>query len=325
MNVLPGVRRALVTALSMLAMASASAQTFPSKPIRIILPFPPGGSTDVCARLIAAKLAEDLKQAVYVESKPGAGTTIGAAFAAASPPDGHTLYITGPISHASSQALYKKLPYDALASFVPIGQISTSPFVIVVQPDSPAKTLPELLALARSEPGKMTYASSGNGAAPHLATEIIAEATGVSFTHVPFKGIGPAMVALLGAQVDFMIADVAVLPLIKSGKLRALAVTTADTSTTTLPGVPVLSNAGVPGVDIPSRLAMFAPAGTPRDVIERINTSMNRALNSAEVKKVFAAQGFETMPGTPDDLAKFMAGEVQRYGQIVRQLHISID
>ncbi len=308
----------------LLLATAANAQDYPSKPVRLIVPFPPGGSTDVGARSVAAKLAEEFKVPVYVENKPGAGTTIGAAFVAAAPADGYTLYVTGPSTHASSQALYKKLSYDAQTSFAPVGQMTSSPFVVVVHPSSPAHTLPELLALARKEPGKLTYASSGNGAAPHLAAEIIAKAVGVSFTHVPYKGVGPALVALLGAQVDFMIADVAVLPHIKQGKLRALAVTTAQASSM-VPGVPGLAQAGVNGVDVPSSLAMFAPAGTPAATIARINAAMNEALNSPDIRQKFAAQGFEVSPGTPDDLARLMVREVKQYGRIVKELNLSID
>jgi len=309
---------------AMLPVATLHAQAYPAKPVKIVVPFPPGGSTDVAARTLAVKLAEAFGQPVYVENKPGAGTTIGAAYVAASAPDGYTLYVTGPVTHASSQALYKKLPYDALRSFAPVGNMTVSPFIVVVHPSSRARTLGELLEAARKEPGRLSYASSGNGAAPHLATEIIARAAGVTFTHVPFKGVGPALVALLGNQVDFMIADVAVVPQIREGRLRALALTTARPSPL-VPGVPSMVEAGMPGVDLPSGLALFAPAGTPAAVVARINAAMNRALEDPEVRQKFAVQGFEIQTGTPEELGRMMAREIERYGQVVRQTVISID
>ena len=318
------IKHIVAALLGTMVVASSWAQGFPTKPVRIVVPFPPGGSTDAGARILAAKLTEDFKQTVFVENRPGAGTTIGAAYVAASPADGYTLYVTGPITHASSQALYKKLPYDAIKSFAPVGMMTTSPFIIVVHPHSQSQTLRQLLDAARANPGKLTYASSGNGAAPHLATEIIAKATGTTFTHVPYKGVGPALVALLGEQVDFMIADVAVVPQLREGRLRALALTTEKESYL-VPGVPSISEAGVPGVDIPSALAMLAPANTPRDVIERINVAMNKALADPDTKKKLALQGFETAPGTPEVLSRFLASEVQRYGKIVQDSGIQID
>lgn len=318
------IRQVLLATAGALFLAAASAQSFPAKPVRIIVPFPPGGSTDIGARILALQLTEEFKQPVIVENRAGAGTTIGAAYVAASPADGYTLYLTGPTTHASSQALYKKLSYDALTSFAPVGNFTASPFIIVVHPDSKAKTLQDLLAQARANPGKLTYASSGNGAAPHLATELIAKATDTSFTHVPFKGVAPAMLALLGAQVDFMIADVAAVPQVREGKLRALALTTARPSPL-VPGVPSLAEAGVKGLDIPSALALFAPAGTPPEVVGKVNAAMNRALAKPEVKDKLALQGFAAAPGTPEELARSTAADIQRYGKIVRDSGISID
>ncbi|VCU71054.1 Tripartite tricarboxylate transporter family receptor [Pigmentiphaga humi] len=318
---------ALVAVLGFTVGAAAAAQGFPTKAVRLVIPFPPGGSTDVGARVVAAKMSEDLKQTVFVENRPGAGTTIGAAFVASSAPDGHTLYMTGPISHASSAALYKNLSYDALRSFASIGLVNTSPFVIAVNAKSPFKTLKDLIDNARANPGKLTYGSSGNGATPHLATELISRAAGVSFTHVPYKGAGPAIVALMAGDVDFTIADVGIVPQLREGRLRALALTTAKEARL-VPGVPSLAEAGVPelaGIDIPSAQAMLAPAGTPPEVVGRLNAALNVALNDPEVRQKFAAQGLEAAPGTPDVLEAFLASEVQRYGKIVRDLGIRID
>lgn len=321
------IGRGLVAALGIALSAAAGAQAFPTKPVRIVIPFPPGGSTDAGARIIAARMSEDLKQTVFVENRPGAGTTIGAAYVASSPPDGYTLYMTGPISHASSAALYRNLAYDPLRSFAPVGLINTSPFVIAVNVNSPLKTLKDLIDRARANPGRLTYGSSGNGAAPHLATELISKAAGVGFTHVPYRGAGPAIVALMSGDVDFTTADVGIVPQLREGRLRALALTTAK-ETPLVPGVPSLAEAGVPelaGINIPSAQALLAPAGTPAEVVKRLNAALNTALNDADVKQKLAVQGLEAAPGTPDELGEFMASEVQRYGRIVRELGIRID
>jgi len=319
--------RSVVAVLGVVACSVVVAQESRSRPIRLVIPFPPGGSTDVAARIVAGKMAEQLKQPVFVENRPGAGSTIGAAFVASSAPDGYTLYVTGPISHASSAALYKKLPYDPLRSFSAVGLINTSPFIIAVNAKSPYKTLKDLIDAARANPGGLTYGSSGNGAAPHLATELIANAADVKFTHVPYKGAGPAIVALMAGEVDFTTADVGIVPQLRDGRLRALALTTSKEARL-VPGVPALAKAGVPelaGIDIPSAQAMLAPAGTPSDVIKRLNAALNASLNDPEVRQKFAAQGLEAAPGTPEVLEKFLALEVQRYGKIVRELGISID
>ncbi len=311
-------------AIGLLFSVLAAAQPFPSKPVRIIVPFPPGGSADAAGRFIAEQLADDWKSPVVVENRPGAGTTIAAGHVAGSPPDGYTLYLLPPISHAASAALYKNLSYDPVKSFTPVGQIWTAPFIIVVHPAVKANTLQELIALARASPGKVTYASSGSGASPHLATEILAQMTGVQIVHVPFKGNTPAMTALLGAQVDFQTADVTALPLIRAGRLRALAITTAKPSAL-VPGVPTVAEQGVPGFDIPSGSGLIGPAGTPREVVLRINASINKSLAREEVRQRLATLGAEALSGTPEEFGAFYTAEVQKYGRVVREVGIRID
>ena len=314
----------LVSTLAVLAAASAAlGQTFPSKPVRIIVPFPPGGSADASARIVAEKTSEEWKQAVLVENKPGAGTTIAAAFVAGSPPDGHVLYLTGPISHAVSAALYKNLSYDAVSSFAAVARVATAPFILVVHPSVKANSVQELIALARTRPGALTYASSGSGAAPHLAAEMLASMTGTKFVHVPFKGTAPALVALLGGQVDFQIADVAALPHIRAGKLRALAVTTAG-PTVLVPGVPTVAES-VPGFDVPSATGILAPAGTPREVVAKINAAINRALATEDVRRRLNAQGFEPAPATPEEFGAFLASEVRKYARVVQEAGVRLD
>jgi tripartite-type tricarboxylate transporter receptor subunit TctC len=299
------VLKFFIAGLAMFAAASAvlaqthstsSSRGYPSKPVKIIVPFPPGGSADAVARIVAEKLADEWKQPVLVENKPGAGTTIAAAFVASAAPDGQVLYLTGPIS----------------------------PYSLVVHPSVNANSLQELIDLARATPGALTYASSGSGAAPHLAAEMLASMTGTKFVHVPFRGTAPALIALLGAQVDFQIADVAAIPHLRAGKLRALAVTTARPSAL-VPGVPTVAESGVPGFDVPSATGILAPAGTPREVFAKINASINRALAIEEVRQRLNAQGFEPAPATPEEFAAFLASEVRKYAKIIREAGVRID
>ena len=311
--------------LALVAAASAAvAQTFPSRPVKIIVPFPPGGSADAAARIVAEKTGEEWKQPVLVENKPGAGTTIAAAFVAGSAPDGYVLYLTGPISHAVSAALYKNPGYDAVSSFAAVARVASAPFILVVHPSVKANSVRELIELARARPGALTYASSGSGAAPHLAAEMLASMTGTKFVHVPFKGTAPALVALLGGQVDFQIADVAAIPHVRAGKLRALAVTTARPSAL-VPGVPSVAESGVPGFDVPSATGILAPAGTPRDVVGKINAAINRALAIEEVRQRLNAQGFEPAPATPEEFAAFLASEVRKYARVIQEAVVRID
>ncbi len=311
--------------LALVAAAStAVAQTFPSRPVKIIVPFPPGGSADAAARIVAEKTSEEWKQPVLVENKPGAGTTIAAAFVASSAPDGYVLYLTGPISHAVSAALYKNPGYDAVSSFAAVARVASAPFILVVHPSVKANSVRELIELARARPGALTYASSGSGAAPHLAAEMLASMTGTKFVHVPFKGTAPALVALLGGQVDFQIADVAAIPHVRAGKLRALAVTTARPSAL-VPGVPSVAESGVPGFDVPSATGILAPAGTPREVVAKINSAINRALATGEVRQRLNAQGFEPAPATPEEFAAFLASEVRKYARIIQEAGVRID
>ena len=315
----------LVSTLAVLAAASAAlAQTFPSRSVRIIVPFPPGGSADAAARIVAEKTSEEWKQPVLVENKPGAGTTIAAAFVASSPPDGHLLYLTGPISHAVSAVLYKNLSYDAVSSFAAVARVATAPFILIVHPSVKANSVQELIELARARPGALTYASSGSGAAPHLAAEMLASMTGTKFVHVPFKGTAPALVALLGGQVDFQIADVAAIPHIRAGKLRALAVTTARRSAL-VPEIPTVAESGVPGFDVPSATGILAPAGTPREIVTRINAAINRALATEEVRQRLNAQGFEPAPATPEEFGAFLASEVRKYAKLIRDAGVRLD
>ena len=316
--------RALASVAAALVTAGALAQGYPSKPVRVIVPFPPGGSADAASRSMAEKLSASWAQPVVLEHKPGAGTTIAAAYVASSPPDGYTILFCGAISHAASANLYRNLAYDPVKSFAPLGTIALSPFILVVNPRLKAGSVHELVELAKEKPGTLNYASSGNGASPHLAAEMFARAVGIRMVHVPFKGMQPALVALLSGEVDLTFADVAVMPLVRSGKLTALAVTTAKRSPL-VPGIPTLGESGVPGIDIPSVAGFIAPAGTPRETVAFINASMGRALAAADLRERLVGLGFEPYASSPEDFGAFLAAEVRRYAQVIRDAGIRID
>ena len=316
----------LLFALAVVASANASAQQdFPARPVRIIVGFPPGGSSDVSARLVADHMKDEWKQAVIVENKPGASGTIAAAYVAAAPADGYTLLHLGPGTHAISSAMYPKLSYDAVQSFVGVGQIAVSPFVLVVSASSGFKALPDLLEAARAKPGQLSYGSSGSGAGPHLVAEIIAAATGTKFLHVPFKGAAPATAAAVAGQVDFAMVDSAsAIAHVKSGRLRALAVSTEQRSPL-YPDVPTVSEGGVRGFAYPSSVGISAPAGTPEATVRKINAALNRALANDAIRERLNGLGFVAAPMSPEEFGTFVSGEVRKYGKVVRDLGLKID
>jgi tripartite-type tricarboxylate transporter receptor subunit TctC len=316
--------RALASIAVALAAAGVFAQSYPAKPVRVIVPFPPGGSADAASRSMAEKLSSLWGQPVVLEHKPGAGTTIAATYVAASPPDGYTILFCGAISHAASANLYRNLGYDAVKSFAPLGTISLSPFILVVNPRTKAGSVRALIELARSRPGELNYGSSGNGASPHLAAEMFSRAAGIRMVHVPFKGMQPVLVALVSGEIDLTFADIAAMPLVRSGRLTALAVTTAKPSPL-VPGVPTLGESGVAGVDIPSVAGFLAPAGTPRETVTFVNASMGKALAAGDLRERLIGLGFEPYETTPEEFGTFLAAEVRRYAQVIRDTGIKVD
>ena len=316
--------RALIALAALLHAAAALSQSYPAKTVRVIIPFPPGGSADAASRSMAEKLSSLWGQPVVLEHKPGAGTTIAAAYVAASPPDGYTILFCGAISHAASANLYRNLGYDAVKSFAPLGTISLSPFILVVNPRTKAGSVRELIELARSRPGELNYGSSGNGASPHLAAEMFARAAGVRMVHVPFRGMQPVLVALVSGEIDLTFADIAVMPLVRSGRVTALAVTTAKPSPL-VPGVPTLAESGVSGVDIPSVAGFIAPAATPRETITFVNASMGKALAASDLRERLIGLGFEPYASTPEEFGSFLAAEVRRYAQVIHDAGIKVD
>jgi tripartite-type tricarboxylate transporter receptor subunit TctC len=294
---------------------------YPTKYVRIIVPYAPGGSAESQARTLAEELSRIWKQQVIVEDKPGAGTTMGAAFVANSSPDGYTLYLAG-TSHTVSPSLYSGLRYDAVTSFAPVSRVATSPFILMVNPSLKVNSVSELLALARSQPDKLTYGTSGIGAGPHLSAEMFAADTKIKVRHVPFKGSAPAMTALLGSFVDFAFGDVSALPSIKSGSLKALAVTSIKRFPG-LPDVPTFDETAAKGFDVTNWSAILAPADTPPEIVQFINHSIAEALAVPEVKRSFEIQGFEVTPSTPEALHDFMVSEVKKYREVLKSAGIA--
>jgi tripartite-type tricarboxylate transporter receptor subunit TctC len=306
------------------AAAGAVAQSYPNRPVRMVVPLSPGGFADVPARVIAPRLSEALGQTVFVENKPGAGATIGTDFVAKAKPDGYTVLFTG-TPHVISPALYKNLPYDPLKDFAPVMLVASGPYVLVVNPQLPVRSVQELIAAAKAQPGKIDYASSGNGSAQHLVSALFTSMAGIDLNHVPYKGSGPAMQDLLSGQVKVSFAGIPnVMPSLKSGKLRALAVSTPKRSPD-LPDVPTVAEAGVPGYDATLWLALLAPAGTPGDVVQKLYAEATKTLREPEVQKAIAATGVEVSILGPQELPAFLQSEADKWGKVARESGATIN
>ena len=318
--------RQVFAALALAAFAAAApAQDYPAKPIRLIVPFPPGGGTDIAARTLANKLSETLRWTFVVENKPGAGGNLGVEQAVKSPPDGYTLVIGQTSNLAINPALYAKLPYDPLKDLSPIALIVSAPVVLVVAANSPYKSLGDLLAAARRDPGAVTFASPGNGTVSHLAGELLQRASGVKFTHVPYKGAAQAMTDLLGGQVQsFMSSVPSALAQIKGGRLRAIAVTSAKRAAE-MPEVPAIAESGYAGFDATTWYGLLAPAGTPAAVIKRLNAEVNRALGMPDVSGRLAAEGGEVLGGSPERFASLLKVDHAKWGRIVKESGAKVD
>lgn len=304
-----------------LGASSSSALDYPNRYVRIIVPYAPGGSAEAQARTLAERLSDLWKQQVIVENKPGAGTTVGAAFVARAPADGYTLYLAG-TSHTISPSLYRDLKYDPVQSFAPISRVSNSPFLLLVTPALHVDTVQQLIDKAKEKPGALNYSTSGIGAGPHLSAEMFIADTGIKVRHVPYAGSAPAMAALLGHFVDFGMGDVSSLPTVQAGMLQALAVTTNQRSSQ-LPNVPTMAEALHQDYEVTNWSAILAPAGTPADIVQFINRSIAKALAAPEIKKAFEAQGFEPAPSTSKDLEEFMKSEVTKYAQVLKRAGVA--
>ncbi|SEB06569.1 tripartite tricarboxylate transporter substrate binding protein [Variovorax sp. YR216] len=317
--------KSLLATGTALALCTAQAQTYPTKPVSLVVGFAPGGSADSLARLLAQKLGSSLGQPVIVDNKPGAGGTIATAAVAASKPDGYTLLMVTS-GHAGSAALYPKLSYDTQKSFEPVAKVGASPVVIVAPASAPYKTLKDVIDAARKSPGKLNYAAGGGGATTtSLAAEFLKNEAKVDMVMVPYKGSGPALTALLSGEVDlgFDIPSSA-LPHIKAGKLRPLAVTT-KTRSSVLPDVPTVAEQGMAGFEVTGWFGVLAPAGTPAAVVARLNKEINAVLSDPETKDKLQNIGVEAAPGSPADFGKLIASETQRYGDAIRKLGIKAE
>ena len=308
------------TWIALLALSlgfSVAAQTYPSQPIRMISPFPPGGSVDITARLIAEPLGAQLGTRIVVDTRSGASGNIGMEAAARAAPDGYTL-VLNTIPLVTNQSLFDKLPWDPVRDFAPIGMVATSPHILVVPNRVAATKVDDLVRLARASPGKLSYASAGVGTTFHLCTEMFKDATGTFIVHIPYRGGGPALVDTLSGQVDLSFPTLAAaLPHVKAGSLRALAVTGIARSSL-LPDVPTLREAGVKDFQFSQWLALLAPAGTSPEVVGRLNGALRQVLNSPEVREKFQAQAFESVITSPEEAGKFIASEVVRFSRLIK-------
>ncbi|HET9652422.1 MAG TPA: tripartite tricarboxylate transporter substrate binding protein [Usitatibacter sp.] len=302
----------------------AAAQAFPTRPVRIVVTYPPGGGADLMARLVAPKMSEALGQPVVVENKPGASGQIGASEVARSAPDGYTLMLDAS-SYSVNPSLYSKLPYEPTKAFTPIAVLALFPNVLVVTPSYPVHDVKELIAAAKAKPGTIAFASSGNGSAQHLSGELFLQKTGVQMTHVPYKGGGPALNDVMGGQVPTFFANMASsLPQIKGGKLRPLAITGAKRSAA-LPDVPTMAEAGVPGYEVYEWNAIFAPAGTPPAVIAKLAEAVDKAVQSPEFRERVGSLGGELTGYGPAEADRFVSEQTALWGKVVRESHIKVE
>jgi|KBSMisStandDraft_5_1062788.scaffolds.fasta_scaffold70879_2 tripartite-type tricarboxylate transporter receptor subunit TctC len=312
---------ASVYAATMLAGPCALAQTYPSRPVRLIVPFAPGGGSDIIARVLAPHLSELLAQQVLIDNRPGAGTIIGAELAAKSPPDGYTLFLGITGTMAINPSMYRKLPYDPVRDFASIGLVGTGPNVLVVHPSLPARSIPQLIAIAKNYPGKLSYASAGTGGAPHLAGELFKSMAGIDMVHIPYKGAAPATTDLLAGEVQVMFAGLgAALPFVKTSRLRALGVAGAK-RTRALPEVPAIAEY-LKGFEAATWFALFAPAGTPRPIITRLNADASKVMMLPPVEQQLASQGYEPLTSTPDELSAYVKSEIAKWAAVIRDAKI---
>ncbi len=312
-----------VAALGLAPVAAPAAEDYPSKPVKWVVPYTPGGTTDILARIIAQYLSEHLGQQFIVDNRPGAGNNIGTEVVVNSPPDGYTVLLVNP-ANGINATLYKRLPFDFLRDIVPVAGITRVPNVMEVTPGFPAKTVAEFIAYGKANPGKINMASSGNGTSVHLSGELFMAMTGIKMTHVPYRGSAPAITDIIAGTVDVLFDNLpASVEFIRSGKMRALAVTT-ETRNPALPDVPTVGDT-VPGYEASAWFGMGAPKGTPASVIEKINKTVNEALADPKMKAKLADLGGVPLTGTPEDFGKVMTSEVEKWSKVVKFAGISID
>ena len=307
-----------------LACAAAHAQTYPSKPVRIVVGVPPGGGTDILGRMLARKLTEVMGQQFVVENRPGAGTVLGAEVVAKAAPDGHTLLL-GINALAANHTLYKKLPYNTLRDFAPVILAASTPNILVVHPSLPVSSARDFVALAKARPNQIAYASSGSGSAAYLAAELFKLATGLHMIHVPYKGTAPALTALIAGETQAMVAALpGAIPFLKERRLRALALTSAKRAPT-VPEIPTLAEVGIKGAEFDTWYGFFAPAGTPVEIVSRLNSTIKTLLAAPDVKQQLAAQGMDAVGNTPAEFDKYFRAEVEHLAKVIRAAGATVE
>ena len=303
-------------------VAAAAAQTYPSKPVRMIAASSPGSAVDIVARIVAQKLGEQIGQQVVVDNRAGAGGNLGAELAAKAAPDGYTLFMGTP-AHSINTGLYRKLNYDLTRDFAPVSQVTSGQYVVVVHPSLPVKSIKELVALARAKPGQLNFASAGSGNATHLAGELFNSAARVKLVHVPYKGSGPALVDLVGGQVQVMFSNlVAALPQVKTGRIRALAVT-GEKRAAAAPELPTVIEAGVPGYVVTSWFGVLVPAATPREIVMRLNAELAQAMRAPDIRERLAGDGAEPKVSTPEQFAAFIRADIALWTKVIKNAGIA--
>jgi tripartite-type tricarboxylate transporter receptor subunit TctC len=318
------MKRLLALLICLLA-TQVLAQAYPSKPVRVIVPYPPGGGNDTLGRLFAAKLQERMGQPFVVENRPGAGTMIGTEAAAKAAPDGYTILLSSIATHALSPNLYSRVPYDPVRDFAPITLLGIAPTVLVVTSELPAKSVAELVALAKARPGQYAYASGGNGTPPHVNAEVFKAVAGVDLLHVAYKGGGPALVDLIAGRVHVMLDTAAsAMPHVRSGKLRALALS-APRRSPEYPELPTFAEAGMPQYDTNAWYSMHAPAGTPPEIVRRLNTELVAIVRDADVAARFKQLSTDPVGNTPEEFAAFVRAELEKYGRVIKAAGIKLD
>jgi len=320
-----GSMRFTLALLGVVCAIPAAAQDYPNKPIRLIVPYPPGGGNDTISRLLAQKINESWGQQVIVDNRPGAGTTIGTALAARAAPDGYTIVMSSVATHAMAPQLYAKPGYDALKDFAPVTLLATTPMLMAISAAAPYKSLNDLITAARATPGKLSYASGGNGTPPHLAAAIFAGKTGVQMVHVPYKGSGPALVDVMAGQVTTIIDTAAsATPHVRSGKMRGIAIT-GKQRWPDLPEVPTFAEGGLVDYDASAWYSIHAPAGTPPAIIKKLNAELVRIVRLPEIRERFRQMSAEAVGNTPQEFDVFVKAEIIKWGEVIKALHLRID
>ncbi len=315
---------ALIAAPLIFLSAAVIAQTYPTKPVRVVIPWPPGGSNDVVGRIVMQRVAESTGQQFVVDNRAGAAGSIGADVVAKAPPDGYTIMVHS-TSHVGNAHLYKKLPYDTLKDFMGVALLAAQPGALTVHPSLPVKNVREFIALAKKSPGTINYSSSGNGSAPHLSMALLVAMTGIKLVHVPYKGGAPQVTALVSGETQASLATVStVLVHIQSGRLRALGVSSAKRSGV-LPDVPTIAESGVPGYEMSPWIGVFTPAGTPKDIVNRLNGEINKALKTPEVSQLLASQALDALGSTPEEFDARIRADYDKYAKLIKLTGAQVD